>query len=112
MHQARVAIRRLRSALKIFQPYHQDLPEEWQDQLRNIFQQLGSTRDRDALAESLLPQLEAAGSPVLQLPPAQQDQADISQLFRKPATMELILELLQFSQDQSANQQKSSHKIL
>ena len=26
--------------------------------------------------------------------------------------MELILELLQFSQDQSANQQKSSHKIL
>ncbi|BCT89497.1 MULTISPECIES: CYTH and CHAD domain-containing protein [Acinetobacter] len=112
VHQARVAIRRLRSALKIFQPYHQDLPEEWQDQLRNIFQQLGSTRDRDALAESLLPQLEAAGSPVLQLPPAQQDQTDISQLFKESTTMELILELLRFSQDQSEKQQKSSHKIL
>ena len=112
VHQARVAIRRLRSALKIFQPYHQDLPDEWQDQLREIFQQLGSTRDRDALAESLLPQLEAAGSPLLQLPPTQQDQADISQLFRESATMELILELLRFSQDQNENQHKSSHKIL
>jgi inorganic triphosphatase YgiF len=112
VHQARVAIRRLRSALKIFQPYHADLPPEWQDQLQDIFQQLGATRDRDALAESLIPQLEAAGSPLLQLPPAPQDQTDIGQLFRTSATVDLILQLLRFSQDESDNQHKSSHKIL
>src|SRR5690606_39208508 len=84
VHQARVAVRRLRSAVKIVPSKTEECPAEWQDQLRDIFQQLGATRDRDALAESLLPQLKQAGSPLLVLPPAPKGQLNISQLFQQP----------------------------
>ncbi len=96
MHQARVAIRRLRSAFKIFQSVTEHVHPEWPEQLRDIFQQLGTTRDRDALAESLIPQLEKAGSPLLKFPPHRQKQPDISALFRSPATVELMLQLFSF----------------
>ena len=112
VHQARVAIRRLRSAFRIFQSVTDHVHPEWPDQLRDIFQQLGSTRDRDALAESLIPQLEQAGAPLLKLPPQRQKQPDISALFRNPATVELMLQLLSFSQEKIESESKSSHKIL
>src|SRR5690606_18051075 len=111
VHQARVAVRRLRSALKIFQSETKECPAEWQDQLRDIFQQLGATRDRDALAESLLPQLKQAGSPLFVLPPAPQEQLNISQLFQQPAITKLFLELLGFSQ-RKFKPHPSSHKTL
>src|SRR5690606_20437733 len=112
VHQARVAIRRLRSAFKIFQSVTEHVQPDWQEQLRDIFQQLGSTRDRDALAESLIPQLEKAGSPLLKLPPHSQKPPDISALFRNPATVTLMLQLLCFSLEEMQDKTRSSHKIL
>ncbi|ATO20830.1 hypothetical protein BS636_14640 [Acinetobacter sp. LoGeW2-3] len=98
IHQARVAIRRLRSALRFFDVDELELPPVWAEQLTELFQQLGAARDRDALAESLLPQLEAAGSPILTLPPATEDTIEVAQLFREPETNYLLLDLLRFSQ--------------
>ncbi|WP_347453892.1 CHAD domain-containing protein [Acinetobacter thermotolerans] len=98
IHQARVAIRRLRSALRFFNVDELEIPPIWIEQLSDLFQQLGTTRDRDALAESLLPQLEAAGSPLVELPPATEKELDVSQLFRQPETNYLFLDLLRYSQ--------------
>lgn len=62
VHQMRVALRRLRSALRLFKPA---LPvsfvEEWNAQLRAIMQPLGMARDWDVLATETLPAAAAAG---------------------------------------------------
>ena len=63
IHQARVAIRRLRSALKTFSNWSLHIDPTWQTQLTELFRQLGSARDLDMIREELLPQLEAAGAP-------------------------------------------------
>ncbi|MCO8108847.1 CYTH and CHAD domain-containing protein [Acinetobacter indicus] len=98
VHQARVAIRRLRSALKIFGHWSEQVQPEWQAQLAELFRQLGSTRDRDALSESLMPRLAEAGSPLAELPASSESSDEIDALFRAPETVRLLLELLQFSQ--------------
>ncbi len=64
IHQARVAIRRLRSALKSFAAWSDDIQPHWKAELTTIFQALGGTRDIDALNEDLLPQLIEAGYPL------------------------------------------------
>jgi len=68
LHQLRVGLRRLRSVLH---ELHEALPQarpEWSQALAQVFGRLGSARDRDALAQTLLPALRAAGAAGLQLP--------------------------------------------
>lgn len=116
VHQARVAIRRMRSALKTFGQWAGRDTQAWQDQLAELFRQLGATRDRDALAASLIPQLQLAGSPVSELPAqAEEVEEDISALFRAPKTTILLLELIEFShqpQDGKSRLKKQSRKQL
>ncbi len=70
LHQLRVALRRLRTALRVFAAWAPDpavalaLEAAW----REPFGLLGAARDRDVIATTLLPALAAAGAPVL--PPA------------------------------------------
>lgn len=116
VHQARVAIRRMRSALKTFGQWVGRDTQAWQDQLAELFRQLGATRDRDALAASLIPQLQLAGSPVSELPvQAEAVEEDISALFRAPKTTLLLLELIEFShqpQDGKSRLKKQSRRQL
>ncbi|CAM4262355.1 CYTH and CHAD domain-containing protein [Acinetobacter pragensis] len=103
VHQARVAIRRLRSAFKSFQSPQIAHAEIWQEQLAELFRQLGNTRDRDALAESLIPQLKQAGSPLTELPAqSSAEQIQISAVFRAPSTTRLLLELIEFANSEQA----------
>ena len=100
MHQARVAIRRLRSALKTFAFESPAVSKAalWQKKLADLFQQFGTTRDRDALSESFMPQLIAAGSPIVQLPLLQETETvNIRDIFQTPATTLLLLELIEFA---------------
>lgn len=114
IHQARVAIRRLRSAIKTFEPLFHCDTKHWQEQLTLLFRHLGNTRDRDALAESLIPQLIQAGSPIIELPcPQIQNNADISVYFRAPETTLLLLDLIDFSHSTQPNKnalKKHIHK--
>lgn len=75
LHQWRVGLRRLRSALRVFG--HADaasgrpdtaVPPTWEPALQACFARLGARRDEDALAASILPALQAAGAPWVQLP--------------------------------------------
>ena len=74
LHQLRVALRRLRTALRVFTAWAPDpaaalaLEADW----RGPFGLLGTARDADVIATTLLPALAAAGAPPLPAPPPTQ----------------------------------------
>ncbi|MET1116829.1 MAG: CYTH and CHAD domain-containing protein [Comamonas sp.] len=96
LHQARVALRRLRTALRIYGDWSTEVDSEWTPALATLFAQMGAVRDRDALEAGLLPALRAAGAPLAELP-AEEDAADPAQTLRSPACTRLWLALIAFS---------------
>jgi inorganic triphosphatase YgiF len=96
LHQLRVGLRRLRSALRVFGDPADARLAVWQAQLGELFGRLGAARDRDVLAASLLPALERAGAPWAALPPATAGD-DAGMALREPACTRLLLDLLAFS---------------
>jgi CHAD domain-containing protein len=81
LHQLRVGLRRLRSALRVFGDGSKDTDAAWLPQAAAIFSQLGATRDRDMITETVLPELRRAGSPLVELP-AQGDAPDAADALR------------------------------
>ncbi|MFT3717645.1 CHAD domain-containing protein [Pseudorhodoferax sp.] len=67
IHQLRVGLRRLRTALRELAPLGPHLPAHWQAPLREAFAALGARRDRQLLQAVVVPQLRAAGGPALAL---------------------------------------------
>jgi inorganic triphosphatase YgiF len=97
LHQLRVGLRRLRSALRLFAAWSPDPAAALalEQGLRAPFGRLGAARDQDALAVSLLPALAAAGGPPLPaLPAAGEDPAAV---LHEPAFTLLILQALQMA---------------
>jgi triphosphatase len=96
VHQLRVGLRRLRSALRLFER-QVPIGEGWAGQLAGLFAELGRARDRDVFLAEALPALQAAGAPdpaawVAQAaPPAGLPPGP---LLRSPAVTQLWLELL------------------
>lgn len=97
LHQTRVALRRLRTALRIYGDWSPAVDAGWEPALAALFGQLGGVRDRDALEAGLLPALRAAGAPLAELP-EEKTQARLAQLLSAPATTCLWLALIVFSQ--------------
>lgn len=97
LHQARVALRRLRTALRIFGDWSPATDAEWTPALSTLFGQLGAARDRDALEADLLPALRAAGAPLAELPAEEAEGSGLSDTLRAPATTLLWLALIDFA---------------
>ena len=111
VHQTRVAIRRLRTALRIFSNWSDYVEPHWEEQLATIFRQLGATRDRDALSEGLLPQLEADGAPFVQLPTIKDENShSIEHILKAGDSIHLILALLQFVHQPTKKKKKEKLK--
>ena len=68
VHQLRVGIRRLRSALRRFQSWVPAPPSELIEGLRALFVTLGQSRDSDVLESGVMAELAKAGAPALKLP--------------------------------------------
>lgn len=68
VHQMRVGIRRLRSALRSFQGWVPAPPDELVEGMKSLFATLGKSRDSDVLASGVMAELAKAGAPPLQLP--------------------------------------------
>jgi triphosphatase len=68
VHQLRVGIRRLRSALRSFQGWAPSPPAALVDAMRAIFDTLGLSRDSDVLDSGVAMELVKAGAPPLKLP--------------------------------------------
>jgi len=96
LHQTRVGLRRLRSALRVFGDWSAAVDAAWQPALAELFGRLGTARDRDVLAASLLPELRAAGAPFTELPPDPSSDA-AAEALRAPQCGKLLLELIAFA---------------
>lgn len=68
VHQLRVGIRRIRSALRSFQGWAPSPPAELVEGLRALFATLGMTRDSDVLGSGVVAELAKCGAPPLTLP--------------------------------------------
>ncbi|MBT9457933.1 MAG: CYTH and CHAD domain-containing protein [Burkholderiaceae bacterium] len=100
LHQARVGMRRLRSAHRLFgEPGAAD----WEPQLAALAQRLGAARDRDLMDASLRPALLAAGAPLGELPGAAPT-GDAAQALRESSCTQLLLMLLLAAHGAEAHQ--------
>lgn len=68
VHQLRVGIRRLRSALRSFGGWTQPPPAELVAGLRSVFDMLGKARDSDVLGSGVVAELAGVGAPPLTWP--------------------------------------------
>lgn len=96
LHQLRVGLRRLRSALRVFGKLSSAVDAAWEPALAALFRSLGAARDRDALAETLLPELRRAGAPWAEMPP-QPGEGDPSAALRATPANTLMLALIGFA---------------
>jgi inorganic triphosphatase YgiF len=109
VHQARVGIRRLRSALKVFGGWVPAPAPALVDGLRTVFAELGRTRDRDVLDSGVAHALAAAGAPPLPLP-APEDVPDPAALMAANATQALLLDWLSWRVGLAAETQAKGRK--
>lgn len=87
VHQLRVGIRRLRSALRCFDGWVPAPPAALVEPLRALFAQLGQAREQDVMDSGVATELLAAGAPPLALPAAT-DVVDPTTLVRAPAAQQ------------------------
>ncbi|MBK0063872.1 MULTISPECIES: CYTH and CHAD domain-containing protein [unclassified Acinetobacter] len=108
IHQARVAIRRIRSIFKSFKSWSDDIDPQWEKQLAQIFQALGTTRDLDVIRDEIFPELLKADAPFSALPESATIDDQTHLLFQKAETVCLLLQLLAFSYHEQSHQKESS----
>ena len=95
VHQARVGIRRLRTALKFFDGWIDAAPAHAEDELKTLFRGLGARRDLDVVRESILPLVMAAnGEPVDLTSLAGQPSEQADRLARGVGIQAALLDLL------------------
>ena len=118
IHQVRVAIRRLRSALKTFANWSQHIDLCWETELTNLFRSLGRSRDLSMIHDEILPKLEMLNAPKIQLEIDSLDENNkISSLFKSLNFESLVLSLIQFiyqntNEQSSKSVKKTIHKNL
>lgn len=101
VHQLRVGLRRLRSALRVFKDTGL-VGEPVDARLASLLAPLGWARDRDVFQLEVLPALLAAGAPPLALPAMPTPLPPLEEALRDPALTQLWLALLAAAQPPGA----------
>lgn len=96
IHQLRVGIRRLRTALAELAPLADGIDAAWAPPLVDAFRALGKYRDAGHLADTLQPQIEEAGGPPLDLDTSTADVPDPGAAVRAAAFQNSLLGILGF----------------
>ena len=96
LHQLRVGLRRLRTALREFAAAVGDVDPAWNERLAQVFAALAAQRDRDALAAGVWAALQAAGGPAPDAPPPEAVD-DTAAALRAAPFNRLMLDLLAFA---------------
>jgi inorganic triphosphatase YgiF len=93
IHQLRVGLRRLRSAIRLFGAYAGDRVLAWESHAKSLASGLGLNRDVDMMAESIWPDLREAGAPLVELP-LHETLRTSSELIRDSAVQRWLLALI------------------
>ncbi len=93
VHQLRVGLRRLRSAIALFGKFIGGDIAPWNAKAKQLAAGLGGNRDIDVMTEGLWPRLRAAGAPLVELP-SHENVLPPGDLVREAATQQWMLELL------------------
>lgn len=94
VHQLRVGIRRLRTALREMAALAPAISPEWDPALTDAFQALGRRRDRDHLVHIVQPKLEGVGAPPVDGSVSAADLPDPSEVVRAAAFQSVLMELI------------------
>lgn len=98
LHQLRVGLRRLRTALHELPGWSPAIDPLWERSLADAFRALGAYRDHDAVMLAVRPRLLAAGAPLAGvLPEPSADGRTAAELVRDPEFQKVLLALLAFS---------------
>lgn len=98
LHQLRVGLRRLRTALHELPRWSPAIDPLWERSLADAFRALGTYRDHDAVMLAVRPRLLAAGAPLAGvLPEPSVDGRTAAELVRDPEFQKVLLALLAFS---------------
>ena len=96
IHQLRVGIRRLRTALRELPVLSGGIDPAWEAPLVDAFRTLGQHRDSSHVMLSLQPQIEAAGGPAVDTQHLDADIAEPALAVRSPAFQDAILGIIAF----------------
>jgi triphosphatase len=97
IHQLRVGIRRLRTALRELAGLTDGIDPAWEAPLIDGFRALGPHRDQGHLARTVEPLIEGAGGPVVASVALAADLPDPGEAVRSPAFQDSLLALLAFA---------------
>ncbi|MDP3311340.1 MAG: CHAD domain-containing protein [Polaromonas sp.] len=117
IHQLRVGLRRLRTALRELEPLAGDWGGPWEEALADVFRALGQHRDRDYLMHELQGRIAAAGGPALDWQGALDALPSAARSVHSPVFQQALLGLVGFvhgapGEDASASDGKSPKKFL
>lgn len=96
IHQLRVGLRRLRTALRELAPLAAGFDPGWQAPLAEAFRALGARRDREHVLHAIAPRLAAAGAPPVVLPDAVSTVPSPAEAVRAASFQEVLVALIGF----------------
>jgi inorganic triphosphatase YgiF len=97
VHQLRVGIRRLRTALREMALFAPAIDPTWEPTLASTFHALGLRRDRDHLEHEIQPRLEAAGAPPVDWPDSIAELPDPADVVRGAEFQTVLIDLIAIS---------------
>lgn len=109
IHQARVGLRRLRSALKHFSNWSANIDPAWESQSADIFRALGQSRDNDAIQDSVIPLIQDVCNFDFAL--SSSSDPEIATRLSNTQTTQLFLSLLSFIYSENEAKTKLSKQV-
>lgn len=108
VHQLRIGLRRLRTALRELGPLAAGVDPAWEERLAGTFGRLGAIRDDETVASAVRPMLEQAHAPRLRWT-SRSPQAEAGAIVREGAFQDTLLDLLRWTLEDPAATQPASH---
>ncbi len=98
VHQLRVGIRRLRTALRELRVLDgSSFDAEWEAPLVEVFRALGARRDRELLLATVQPRLRELGAPPIEVPDDESKPISVGEAVRSPAFQSALVSLIGFA---------------